>query len=101
MPPWSAADGTSEHEANENPKIPHRHLDSADPVIQGMQTSSSLSQIAPSIAAAMNNFDGIPFSGVGCSCAPPDTNGAVGRTQFVQIVNEGFQVFDKVTSASP
>src|SRR5262249_4189803 len=46
------------------------------------------------------NFDGIPFPGVGCNCAPPDTNGAVGKTQYVQIVNEGYQVFDKATGAS-
>ncbi len=26
--------------------------------------------------------------------------GAVGKTQFVQIVNEGYQVFDKATTAS-
>ncbi len=46
------------------------------------------------------NFDGIPFPGVVCGCAPPDTDGAVGATQFVQIVNEGLQVFNKSTGAS-
>src|SRR5204862_1070699 len=46
------------------------------------------------------NFDGIPFPGVGCSCAPPDTVGAVGATQYVQMVNEGYQVFNKTTGAS-
>src|ERR1700736_3621713 len=102
LPPWSAADGKSEHEANENPKIPYRHADGADPVIQRMHTSSALAtnMAAPSIAATLLNFDGIPFPGVGCSCAPPDTNGAVGKTQYVQIVNEGYQVFDKNTGAS-
>ncbi|PYK71564.1 MAG: hypothetical protein DME44_07465, partial [Verrucomicrobia bacterium] len=30
MPPWSEADRKEEHEANENPKIPHRHRDEAD-----------------------------------------------------------------------
>ena len=40
------------------------------------------------------------FPGVGCSCAPPDTNGAVGATQYVQMVNEAFQVFDKATGDS-
>ena len=37
------------------------------------------------------------FPGVGCNCAPPDTNGAVGLAQYVQMVNEGYQVFDKTT----
>jgi hypothetical protein len=100
LPPWSAADGKSEHEANENPKIPHRHIDTADPVVQNRHTSSALALAAPAIAGTLNNFDGIPFPGVGCSCAPPDTNGAVGKTQYVQIVNEGYQVFDKNTGAS-
>jgi hypothetical protein len=46
------------------------------------------------------SFNGIPFPGVGCNCAPPDTNGVAGATQYVQIVNEGFQVFNKTTGAS-
>jgi hypothetical protein len=46
------------------------------------------------------NFNGIPFPGVACNCAPPDTNGEVGATQYVQIVNEGFQVFSKSTGGS-
>src|SRR5438309_4088678 len=100
MPPMSAADSKREHEANENPKVPNRHKDSADPVVQSRHVSSTLSLVAPNVAAAMNNFDGIAFPGVGCNCAPPDTNGAVGKTQYVQIVNEGFQVFDKVTTNS-
>ena len=31
------------------------------------------------------------------NAAPPDTNGAVGATQYVQWVNESFAVFDKAT----
>ena len=46
------------------------------------------------------NFNGIAFPGVACNCAPPDTNGEVGATQYVQIVNEGYQVFNKTTGAS-
>ena len=102
MPPWSQSDAKSEHEANENPKVPFRHIDSQDPVIQHQHAGqvSALATISPAIAAALTNFDGIPFPGVGCNCAPPDPNGAVGRTQYVQIVNEGYQVFDKNTTAS-
>ena len=101
MPSSTAADvrRESEHEANENPKVPYRHNDSFDPVIQNRHVSA-LSLVASNILAAILNFDGIPFPGVGCNCAPPDTNGAVGKTQFVQIVNEGYQVFDKATGAS-
>ena len=46
------------------------------------------------------NFDGIGFPGVACNCAPPDTDGEVGATQYVQMVNEGIQVFNKSTGAS-
>jgi len=47
---------------------------------------------------------GLNFAGVGNGdygfapdAAPPDTNGAVGATQYVQWVNESFAVFDKAT----
>src|SRR5438046_295632 len=99
VPPWAAAGLKPQHEANENPKVPYRHTDSADPVIQ--KTSVSIrNMVAPNVPSPTLNFDGIPFPGVGCNCAPPDTNGEVGATQYVQIVNEGFQVFNKSTGGS-
>src|SRR5216683_7606065 len=49
---------------------------------------------------------GLNFAGVGDgdygfvpNAAPPDTNGAVGATQYVQWVNESFAVFDKASDA--
>ena len=49
---------------------------------------------------------GLNFAGVGNgdygftpNAAPPDTNGAVGATQYVQWVNESFAVFNKSTGA--
>jgi hypothetical protein len=51
---------------------------------------------------------GLNFNGVGdtsntpsnpCNCAPPDTNGAVGATQYVQWVNTAFAVYNKGTGA--
>jgi hypothetical protein len=62
-----------------------------------LQTSSG-----PTIAAT----NGLNIAGVGNgdygfapNAAPPDTNGAVGATQYVQWVNESFAVFDKSTGA--
>src|ERR1041384_442792 len=81
-----------EREAAPNPRI-GSHRNAADPVVQRTQAPASMP--APSL-----NFNGIPFPGVACNCAPPDTNGEVGATQYVQIVNEGFQVFSKSTGAS-
>src|ERR1051325_347756 len=68
----------------------------SDPVLQ-----SSLGPAAGTSAA--NNFDGVgvgfvgPAGGFSPDAAPPDTNGAVGATQYVQWVNESYAVFDKTT----
>jgi hypothetical protein len=66
----------------------------ADPVLQS--TVSTNSSITP----------GTSFAGVGQGdygftdyYAPPDTNGSVGATQYVQWVNASFAVFDKSTHA--
>ncbi|GAC1537974.1 MAG: hypothetical protein NVS2B7_08610 [Herpetosiphon sp.] len=66
-----------------------------DPVVQ-------TSTVGPAVAATA----GLNFAGVGNgdygfvpNAAPPDTNGAVGATQYVQWVNESFAVFDKTTGA--
>ena len=83
-----------EREANENPKLPSHHKDAPDDAVQDVHVS------APNMPGTALNFDGIPFPGVACNCAPPDTDGEVGATQYVQIVNEGYQVFDKATGAS-
>lgn len=86
-----------EREAAENPHIPNQHKDSPDLVVD---KGTLLSQLAPSIPAPILTFAGIPFPGVGCNCAPPDTNGEVGTTQYVQMVNTGYQVFNKNTGNS-
>ncbi len=101
MPVWSESDlrRGGERDANENPKVPYRHTDSFDPVVQNAH-ASAFGFPGVNIPVPIRTFDGIPFPGVGCNCAPPDTNGAVGLTQYVQIVNEGYQVFDKSTGNS-
>jgi len=64
-----------------------------DPVVQS-------SAPGPNVAATV----GVNINGVGdtsntpanpCDCAPSDTNGAVGATQFVQWVNTAFAVYNK------
>ncbi|MEP6568513.1 MAG: hypothetical protein ABJC10_01965, partial [Acidobacteriota bacterium] len=87
-----------EREANENPKIPHTHKDVPDealPLFSFKDGSATVNIPSPTIS-----IDGIVFPGVGCNCAPPDTNGEIGQTQYVQMVNEGYQVFNKTTGAS-
>jgi Abnormal spindle-like microcephaly-assoc'd, ASPM-SPD-2-Hydin len=62
----------------------------------------ALQQVAlPPVAANLGlNFDGLGQGqyGFNVELTPPDTNGAVGATQYVQWVNAQFAVFDKVTS---
>src|SRR5262249_30236977 len=88
-----------EHEGPANPKIPFHHVDQPDAAVQDPAISRK-ALASPSIPSPLLNFDGIPFPGVSCNCAPPDADGEVGLTQFVQIVNEGIQVFDKTTGTS-
>src|SRR5215470_18558217 len=50
-----------------------------DPVLQSAMGGTS----APLAASLGLNFEGNDFD-LTCDCAPPDTNGAVGTTQYVQ-----------------
>jgi hypothetical protein len=68
-----------------------------DPVVQHGKGSGSLTSTTA-------NFDGICLPGgqpcadpSSCGCLPPDTNGAVGATQYVQMVNFDFAVYSKTT----
>ena len=86
------------HEGPENPRIPINHTggDRPDPVVQ----RSFLKPLGANIPSPILNFDGVAFPGVSCNCAPPDTYGYIGLTQYVQIVNTGYEVFNKFTGAS-
>lgn len=57
-----------------------------------LQASTMLMANMP---APLGGWDGINFSGSGCSCLPPDTNGDVGPNHYIQIVNGAFQIWDK------
>jgi uncharacterized repeat protein (TIGR01451 family) len=83
----------AEHEASPNPRPVSQHRDALDAARQ-------TKRFGPNMPSTTLNFDGIVFPGVSCNCAPPDTNGEIGATQYVQMVNQGFEVFDKTTGAS-
>jgi hypothetical protein len=66
-----------------------------DPVVQHQKGTGPIS-------APIQSFDGIclPFGPPcgqpsSCSCLPPDTDGEVGGTQYVQAVNSDFAVYSK------
>jgi len=77
------------------PTPPETKSPQPDPVLQ------------TSVGPLVSTTAGLNILGVGVGitpsysdcCAPPDTNGAVGATQFVQWVNLDFAVFDKTTGA--
>jgi N-acetylneuraminic acid mutarotase len=84
---------TADKQAVATPRITHRQTNRMDSVVQSQPS-------APKMPGTGLNFDGISFPGVNCFCAPPDTNGEVGATQYIQIVNTGIQVWDKTTGNS-
>lgn len=65
-----------------------------DPVLQTTAGSFVATTAGLNIAGVGNGDYGFTPN-----AAPPDTNGAVGATQYVQWVNESFAVFDKTTGA--
>ncbi|MFL6688715.1 MAG: hypothetical protein ACJ8IR_00795 [Alphaproteobacteria bacterium] len=66
-------------------------------VPDGIQGNSMLP--GPVQTTDLLNFDGVDDAHSLCSCAPPDTNGAVGATQYVQWVNTAFSIFNKSNGA--
>jgi hypothetical protein len=93
IPPQAPRLGLREKPMHPLPLGPAGELQ-PDPVLQ--------STVGPAVATT----PGLSFAGVGNgdygfapNAAPPDTNGAVGATQYVQWVNESFAVFDKATGA--
>jgi hypothetical protein len=67
-----------------------------------VQSSARRAAQAPTLQGGVDGV-GTGFSGpqgaFELHFAPPDTVGAVGDTQYVQVVNDGFAIFDKTTKA--
>ena len=87
------------------PKHTHEHeLQIPRPAVSGPASDPALQDQA--LTPAVATSAGVNVLGVGngfptytVDSVPPDTNGAVGATQYVQWVNESFAVFDKATGA--
>jgi len=90
-------------EGNETPHeqpvkaIPQPAERSANIVDRALQVASPTAPTPLVAATAIGSFDGVGIPNYGVNAAPPDTNGAVGATQYVQWVNEAFAVYDKAT----
>jgi len=86
------------HERDEHmvplPYFPPNQIDGA------LQNSARRSPSAPTFQTGVDGIgDGFtgPNGTFSVDSAPPDTVGAVGATQYVQVVNTGLAVFDKTT----
>ena len=74
--------------------VRHRPLIQEETAAPEVQDESLQRSVGPLVGTTnLLNFDGISADGV----APPDTNGSVGATQYVQVVNFEYAVFDKNT----
>ncbi len=99
LPTIDASTRRTRHEAEPARRIPMpanlKAASEPDTVLQRTVAS------APTLNAPTTglNFEGLGNGSLGFTpnAAPPDTNGAVGATQYVQWVNESFAVFDKAT----
>lgn len=80
-----------------------------DPTLTGILPASTF-VLSPTVfgnqphanSRVVKSFEGLgdyDLRRLGVGVTPPDTMGAVGTTQFVQIINGGFGVFDKQTGA--
>jgi hypothetical protein len=97
--------GGREEEGEEVRVIPHppgfKPAEEPDPVLQtagSAATPGALPSPPSSGPTLLRNFDGVGQGtppGFSDCCAPPDTEGAVGKTQYVQWVNLSFAIFNK------
>ncbi len=76
--------------------IPHVPDNQSDGAVQGGGSQGIFTPVAGSNVLGVGNG----FPGFTVQYAPPDTVGAVGATQYVQVVNTGFAVFDKASKAT-
>jgi hypothetical protein len=67
-----------------------------DPVVQSSAGAAVGVTSGSNILGVGRSFVG-PNGTFSVNAAPPDTNGAIGATQYVQWVNSSFAVFDKAT----
>jgi hypothetical protein len=69
-----------------------------DAAVQGSSTGTFAPPLGSGVDGVGQGFSG-PQGTFTVNSAPPDTNGAAGATQYVQIVNSAFAVFNKSTKA--
>src|SRR6266446_4080696 len=80
-------------------RYPHPEIPTpTEPTSAYQRFESLIKQIMsplPNIPGPLLTFDGMNSSQSGCMCLPPDTDGDVGPSHYVQSVNSSIKIFDK------
>src|SRR5712672_965336 len=79
-------------------RYPHPEIPSPTNQSDYPRFETFLKQIAPptpTMPAPLLTFDGMNSAQSGCMCLPPDPNGDVGPSHYVQSVNSSIKIFDK------
>ncbi|HWR35748.1 MAG TPA: hypothetical protein VN622_07760 [Clostridia bacterium] len=84
-------------------RVGQAHEHPVKPLPAGRSTGSITGAVqtnyGPLVATPLSGFEGVGLGNYSVNAAPPDTNGSVGDTQYIQWVNEAFAIFDKSTGA--
>ena len=76
------------------PPLPQVPLLQGAPQVPGQHPDSQAVK-RPEFSVPHPNFDGIKVFDPGAEFIPPDTNGDVSRSHYVQVVNSSIEIFDK------
>jgi hypothetical protein len=85
--------GDDQRERHSSRPLPDTFANATDPVVQSGAPSNM-------VAASTDWFEGVMIGqATGLRWHPPDTVGAVGPNDYVQAVNDGLGIYDKLTGA--
>src|SRR5215813_12956492 len=91
----------TEGEQDEEPltRFPHPRNGAPPPAAPStpwlQRLMKQLSRPTPNMPGPIITFDGMNVIQSGCGCQPPDSQGDVGPSHYVNAVNSSFKVFDK------
>jgi hypothetical protein len=101
MAPAPRREGPREAEPIRRIPSNRKHTDQPDTALQSTFGGATNGAVSINVPATTINIDGVGngLAGFSVNSAPPDTNGSVGSTQYVQTVNTDFAVFNKSNGA--
>ncbi len=101
LPPLAInAQPTNQAEEEEPHRLPKADYGKGQPWQDGALSQKAPIKAAAALMPAATTYAGINYSSSGCGCQPPDPNGDVGLTQYVETVNGSYGVYNKSTGAN-